>query len=233
MTKLSPINWLTVWHGLESQPAGNSSSTQGDIIQLAQTDTAQVDNFAAGPIEERVNSIDALDFRRGPMGEGRVIFDLSSAGIVTDMRQEGGRLIVEFPDTQLAAKLQKRLDVMDFGTPVQFIDAISNKRGTKVIIQPATQDFEQLAYQSDNLFTVELKPMSREDIEENRKAWAEFDTDAANKMLDEMGNGQKGSLKFEKGSSKDDLFGDQKKEWWHHSKAHLLRCSGFSGTRHT
>ena len=42
--------------------------------------------------------------------------------------------------------------------------------GTKVIIQPATQDFEQLAYQSDNLFTVELKPMSREDIEENRKA---------------------------------------------------------------
>ena len=79
-------------------------------------------------------------------------------------------MIIEFPDTQLAANLQKRLDVMDFGTPVQFIDAISNKRGTKVIIQPATQDFEQLAYQSDNLFTVELKPMSREDIEENRKA---------------------------------------------------------------
>ncbi|MFK8082085.1 MAG: type IV pilus secretin PilQ [Granulosicoccus sp.] len=127
-------------------------------------------DFSAGPIRERVNQIDALDFRRGPMGEGRILFDLSSPGIVTDMRQEGGRLIVEFPDTQLAAKLQKRLDVMDFGTPVQFIDAISNKRGTKVIIQPATQDFEQLAYQSDNLFTVELKPMSREDIEENRKA---------------------------------------------------------------
>ena len=124
----------------------------------------------SGPIAKRVNTIDALDFRRGPMGEGRVIFDLSSAGIVTDMRQEGGRLVVEFPDTQLAAKLQKRLDVMDFGTPVQFIDAISNKRGTKVIIQPASQEFEQLAYQSDNMFTVELKPMSKEEIEENRKA---------------------------------------------------------------
>ena len=45
-----------------------------------------------------------------------------------------------------------------------------NKRGTKVIIQPATQEFEQLAYQSDNRFTVELKPMSRDEIEENRKA---------------------------------------------------------------
>ena len=150
--------------------AGNTQPDQGETIQLAQNTSESEDNFAAGPIEERVNTIDSLDFRRGPMGEGRVIFDLSSAGVVTDMRQEGGRLIVEFPDTQLAAKLQKRLDVMDFGTPVQFIDAISNKRGTKVIIQPASQEFEQLAYQSDNMFTVELKPMSKEEIEENRKA---------------------------------------------------------------
>ena len=150
---------------------GNSDAAP---LTLAQADTGtqpkkSIDS-SAGPIQKRVNEIESLDFRRGPMGEGRVIFDLSSAGIVSDMRQEGGRLIVEFPDTQLAAKLQKRLDVMDFGTPVQFIDAVSNKRGTRVIIQPATQDFEQLAYQSDDLFTVELKPMSREDIEENRKA---------------------------------------------------------------
>ncbi len=149
---------------------GNSEAP----LVLAQADTSDTSKPATstteGPIEKRVDQIDSMDFRRGPMGEGRIIFDLSSAGIITDMRQEGGRVIVEFPDTQLAAKLQKRLDVMDFGTPVQFIDAISNKRGTRVIIQPATQDFEQLAYQSDNLFTVELKPMSREDIEENRKA---------------------------------------------------------------
>ncbi len=150
-----------------------NGNTGGAPLTLAQANTdeaAPLADYSAGPIKSRVNQIDALDFRRGPMGEGRILFDLSSAGIVTDMRQEGGRVIIEFPDTQLAAKLQKRLDVMDFGTPVQFIDAISNKRGTKVIIQPATQDFEQLAYQSDNLFTVELKPMSREDIEENRKA---------------------------------------------------------------
>lgn len=86
------------------------------------------------------------------------------------MRQEGGRVIVEFPDTGLAAKLQKRLDVMDFGTPVRYIDTLSNNRGTRVVIQPATQDFEQLAYQSDNMFTVELKPRTREEIEEARKA---------------------------------------------------------------
>ncbi len=114
--------------------------------------------------------INSVDFRRGPMGEGRIMFELSNAGIISDMREEGGRIVIEFPDTQLAAKLQKRMDVMDFGTPIQYIDAISNKRGTRIIVQPATKDFEQLAYQSDNMFTVELKPMSREDIEENRKA---------------------------------------------------------------
>ncbi len=121
-------------------------------------------------IERPEPRIESVDFRRGPMGEGRVIFKLSSAGIASDMRLEGGRVIVDFPDTQLAAKLQKRLDVMDFGTPVQFIDSVSNKNGTKVIIEPATQEFEQLAYQSDELFTVELKPMSKDEIEANRKA---------------------------------------------------------------
>ena len=141
------------------------------VLAQATADSAEPEaDFSDGPIKPRVNQIKSLDFRRGPMGEGRVVFDLSSSGIITDMRQEGGRMIIEFPDTQLAASLQKRLDVMDFGTPVQFIDAISNKSGTRVIIQPATQDFEQLAYQSDNLLTVELKPMSREEIEENRRA---------------------------------------------------------------
>lgn len=124
----------------------------------------------ADGVSTGTKQINKIDFRRGPLGEGRIIFDLSSAGIVTDMRQEGGRVIVEFPDTGLAAKLQKRLDVMDFGTPVQYIDTISNNRGTRVVIQPATQDFEQLAYQSDNMFTVELKPRTRDEIEQARKA---------------------------------------------------------------
>ncbi|MEE9320811.1 MAG: type IV pilus secretin PilQ [Granulosicoccus sp.] len=153
---------------LDSNADSSDSDTSNLLVAAAGNSKVEIDD--KGAVSERGNIINSLDFRRGPMGEGRIIFDLSSAGVVTDMRQEGGRLIVEFPDTQLAAKLQRRLDVMDFGTPVQFIDAISNKRGTKVIIQPATQEFEQLAYQSDNMFTVELKPMSKEDIEENRKA---------------------------------------------------------------
>ena len=146
--------------------AGAGSDLSATQSILASTQEADI----KAEFNQTAHKINTIDFRRGPLGEGRILFDLSSAGVITDMRQEGGRVIIEFPDTQLAANLQKRLDVMDFGTPIRFIDTIANKRGTRVIIQPSTQEFEQLAYQSDNLFTVELKPMSKEDIEENRKA---------------------------------------------------------------
>jgi len=148
---------------------GGSSGPNNLLAQSAQ-DTANGALVKADGVAGSDRSIKNIDFRRGPMGEGRIMFELSNPGIVTDMREEGGRVIVEFPDTNLASELQRRLDVMDFGTPVQFIDTLSNKRGTRVIIQPATQEFEQLAYQSDTMFTVELKPMTREEIEENRKA---------------------------------------------------------------
>ncbi len=115
------------------------------------------------------HAIESVDFRRGPTGEGRVIFQLSGAGINPDMREEGGRIIVEFADTQLPDNLKKRLDVSDFGTPVSHIDSRSNRRGTRVVIQPATQFFEHLAYQSDDTFTVELKPMTKEELEDAKK----------------------------------------------------------------
>ena len=148
---------------------GDVGNAPGDVTVDASATAAQAAR-AARVVQGRDARIESLDFRRGPMGEGRVIFKLSSPGIAPDMRAEGGRIVVDFPDTELAASLQKRLDVMDFGTPVQFIDAISSSRGAKVVIEPATQEFEQLAYQSDDMFTVELKPMSAEDIEENRRA---------------------------------------------------------------
>ena len=122
---------------------------------------------AAQPVSG--HAIENVDFRRGPMGEGRVIFTLSGAGVSPDMREEGGRVIVDFPGTRLPDNLQKRLDVTDFGTPISHIDSRSTNRGTRVIVQPATDFFEHLAYQSDNMFTIELKPMTKEELEEEKK----------------------------------------------------------------
>ncbi|MFT5893777.1 MAG: type IV pilus assembly protein PilQ [bacterium] len=173
LTALSPYSTTVKGNQLliDLSPAGSVSNNQNtsEPVQLAAANSTTL--LANNSVQQqRMNTISGLDFRRGPMGEGRIIFNLSSTGVVTDVRQEGGKLVVEFPGTMLSDKLQKRLDVMDFGTPVKFIDAISNKRGTRVVIFPATQNFEQLAYQSGKMFTVELKPTSKDEIEENRKA---------------------------------------------------------------
>jgi len=154
-------------------PAASDASQAASQTNQAvtATDSTALENTSAVPARaNNANAIRDVDFRRGPLGEGRVIFEMSSSGIPVDVREEGGRVILEFPDTALPRNLQKRLDVMDFGTPIQYIDSTNGKRGARIVIQPATQEYEQLAYQSDNMFTVELKPMSRDEIEASRKA---------------------------------------------------------------
>ena len=137
------------------------------VIGAAQSGDVTTSIVAAQDVTS--HAIESVDFRRGPTGEGRVIFQLSGAGINPDMREEGGRIIVEFANTQLPDSLKKRLDVSDFGTPVSHIDARANRRGTRVVIQPATEFFEHLAYQSDDQFTVELKPMTKDELEDAQK----------------------------------------------------------------
>lgn len=150
--------------------AGNPAVAGASTNQEQATAAAAATSQQTTPLAtSETNSIRNVDFRRGPLGEGRVIFEMSDSGIPVDVREEGGRVIMQFPDTELPRSLQKRLDVMDFGTPIQYIDSINGNRGARIVIQPATQDFEQLAYQSDNMFTVELKPMSKDEIEANRK----------------------------------------------------------------
>jgi len=107
-----------------------------------------------------------IDFRRGDEGEGRVIFTLSESGIPLDVNEEGGKVVVDFLGTSVAEALLRRLDVLDFATPVKYIDTRRSGDNTRVVIEPVSRDFEQLAYQSDNIFTIELKPISEEELKE-------------------------------------------------------------------
>ena len=150
---------VTLQSGNVAAAAAASASTQ-TVESMAKGNPRAFDNG---------REIEAIDFRRGPSGEGRVMFNLSRPGIPMDLKDESGRIVINFPGTKVDDELLKRLDVTDFGTPVQFIDTRSSDGGTRVVIQPADNDFEQLAYQSDNLFTLELKPMPKEEIEAARK----------------------------------------------------------------
>lgn len=102
--------------------------------------------------------ISNLDFRRGDNGGGRVIITLSDPGTPVDVRKEGDRILLSFNGTALPDSLLKRLDVTDFGTPVNIIEASRKPSGAQVSIA-ATLPYEELAYQSDNVFTVEVGPV--------------------------------------------------------------------------
>ena len=98
-----------------------------------------------------------VDFRRGSDGSGRIIIELSDARIPADLRQEGNKVLVTFAKTALADSQMKRLDVLDFATPVSAIDVVRAPDGARLVIA-ATGEWEQLAYQSDNVYTIEIKP---------------------------------------------------------------------------
>ncbi len=104
-------------------------------------------------------SIKDIDFRRGAGGEGRVLITLPSAETQVAVRQEGQDVIVDIPNTDLPQRLFRRLDVMDFATPVTAVESRGLGGNVKVDIKTENQ-FEYLAYQTDNLFTIELRALT-------------------------------------------------------------------------
>lgn len=97
-----------------------------------------------------------IDFRRGVENAGRVIVDLANNQVGVDIRQQGQNLVVEFLKTSLPEGLRRRLDVSDFGTPVQTITSVQTGDRVRMVIEPKGQ-WEHSAYQSDNQFVVEVR----------------------------------------------------------------------------
>jgi type IV pilus assembly protein PilQ len=120
---------------------------------------------SAAPVER---SIKTIDFRRGADGTGRVIVQLSDPRTPVNVRQEGNQVVVDFAGTLMPKNLMRRYDVMDFATPVQSVDAIRVEGSSRLVIS-AQGDFEQLAYQSDNQYTVEIKPSLKRNASADEK----------------------------------------------------------------
>ncbi len=98
-----------------------------------------------------------IDFRRGADGAGRVIVELPNNQVGVDIRQQGQTLVVEFLRSTLPETLRRRLDVTDFGTPVQSVTTSQNGDRVRMLIEPRG-NWEHSAYQSDNQFVLEVRP---------------------------------------------------------------------------
>src|SRR5678815_4051660 len=118
----------------------------------------QVAHFAEGRADAK-HAIRDVDFRRGRAGEGRVIIELSDTSTGIDIRQQGQNIIVEFLETALPENLRRRLDVVDFGTPVNTVAAFQQGENVRMVIEPKGQ-WEHNAYQSDTQFVIEVRPVA-------------------------------------------------------------------------
>jgi type IV pilus assembly protein PilQ len=99
-----------------------------------------------------------LDFRRGEEGSGRIVVALPNNQVGVDIRQQGQTLVVEFMKSTLPEGLRRRLDVADFGTPVQTVTTFQVADRVRMVIEPKGQ-WVHAAYQTDEQFVVEVKPL--------------------------------------------------------------------------
>jgi type IV pilus assembly protein PilQ len=150
---------------------------EGDTIVVtlgSQGAAAAAPTFASAPSAEPApggRSIRDVDFRRTEEGGGRVVVELTDPTTEVDMREQGGNLVVDFRKTDLPQNLRRRLDVLDFATPVTTIDSVIAGEGARLIVA-ATGNYEHFAYQADNVFTLEVQPI----VEEPQEMLGIYDT---------------------------------------------------------
>ncbi|RPE74818.1 type IV pilus secretin PilQ [Vulcaniibacterium tengchongense] len=102
-------------------------------------------------------SVDNIDFKRGSDGSGRLIVKFSGDGAAPDLRNQGSSVIVDVGNARLPEALRRPLDVVDFATPVQRIDARASGAGTQLVLD-TRGEFESLAYQTGREYIVEIVP---------------------------------------------------------------------------
>ncbi|MCB2427725.1 type IV pilus secretin PilQ [Methylophaga pinxianii] len=140
---------------------------EGNVVKVMLNDNTSVvsstpsTTSSAAASTQAGNSVLDIDFRRGEQGEAKLMVKLRNENTSLDVRRERGDLVVDLPGVNLPDKLQRRLDVMDFATPVNLIDSTQTADGTRLVLT-TTGKFEHLAYQSGDMLVVEVKPVAEQ-----------------------------------------------------------------------
>lgn len=146
--------FVIVGDGPLSSAASVSSASVASPAPVASAPTARA---VAG-----VRSVSDIDFQRGEQGEGNIVISLSDPKISPDVQEQGGKIRIDFPKTQLPESLRVRLDVKDFATPVQFVNASASADRASIVVEP-TGLYDYLVFQADNKLTISVKPLTEED----------------------------------------------------------------------
>jgi len=120
-------------------------------------------NYAVG--------ITHIDFQRGESGEGNVVIELSDDQVEVDVRLEGQKIRIELSDASVPSQLQRHYDVTDFATPVSAFDVEQEGSDTSIMIDPQGE-YDYLAYQTDNVYVLSVRPLTLQEVEEQKRAFA-------------------------------------------------------------
>ncbi len=166
MTAMAP--YKTIVNGREmmlvvGSPEAGKVVTKTSAIAASKTTSS---------ISKRSQSeVTGVDFQRGEAGEGMVTIKLSDPSVSADVQQVGGDIQLSFFRTELPQRFDRRLDVVDFATPVKEIDT-SYDGSTTVVKIEAVGEYDYLAYQADNQYVVSVKPLTEKAIAERQKRFA-------------------------------------------------------------
>lgn len=164
LARLVPYSFRSQGNTLVVTLEGASGSSAGTTVRPATS------SFAGVPVQTPISQdliqasalVSDVDFRRGPQGEAIITVGLSEPSATVQVREEGNRIVADFPGVRLPEGQERRLDVTDFATPVTLIDVINRGDGARITVLP-TGLYEYLAYQTDDAYTIEVKPVIEEE----------------------------------------------------------------------
>ncbi|MBI3562392.1 MAG: type IV pilus secretin PilQ [Gammaproteobacteria bacterium] len=143
---------------------GSTASTNAAAGAAKSTKSSNTAPALGGP----ANKVEAVDFRRGEKGEGRVIVTVSDPNTALDLTRRGDQVIVTLKNISLPDELERRLDVSDFATPVRTVDTMTSGGDVRLVLT-GTGQFDHLAYQADNHITIDVKRLEKVKEEEEKK----------------------------------------------------------------
>lgn len=162
LTNLTPYTTRVDGNTLFVVVGDGPVSSSPSVSSASVASPASVTSVPAARAVAGVRSVSDIDFQRGEQGEGNIVISLSDPKISPDVQEQGGKIRIDFPKTQLPESLRVRLDVKDFATPVQFVNASSSADRASIVVEP-TGLYDYLVFQADNKLTVSVKPLTEED----------------------------------------------------------------------
>ncbi len=155
----------TVTESISNQQKADTKQSKAANTKQKSGQIAPIVSPVRSPLAAVVttNTIDNIDFRRGQSGQGQIIVELSNPGVPVDVRERGGKIVMEFASTALPSHLYQRVDVLDFGTPIMEFETAVAEDKAQIVVSPKGE-YDYLSFQLNDVFTLEVKEIPPEEI---------------------------------------------------------------------